>query len=135
MAKETQAAERFGPHGGTPVLGTTRGVAGRQITCVPITNVSTGFDLSSVTYFGGTQWQSRFLRIICDSAFYYFWSDTAPNTDTVDETATGATNQARQADRCPADETREECASGLYLYVKSTVATAVLRISIVDKVD
>ncbi|MBM4443543.1 MAG: hypothetical protein FJ027_24305 [Candidatus Rokubacteria bacterium] len=126
--KEQMAADLRGPFGGTDATADSRGT---QITAVATSGSAQSFDLSSATYFGGTRYQGDFVRIISNQTLFYFWSEQA--SETVDETATAATNRARQCDMLPANTPREEIPAGRYFHAK-TAAAGTVRISITNSV-
>lgn len=126
--KEYMAADVRGPFGGTDATGDSKGT---QIAVISASGSSQSLDMSSSTYFGGTRYQGDFVRIVSSATLYYFWSEQA--SETVDETATGSTNRARQCDMLPANMPREEIPAGRYLHIK-TSASGTVRVSIVNTV-
>jgi hypothetical protein len=126
-APEISAADVVGPKGGTDG---TADPLGTQIAVVSATGSSQSIDLQHANYFGGTRYQSRFVRLIGEGVgVYYFWSNQS--SETVDETATGSTNRASQCDYLPSNTPREEKPAGRYLHLKSSAAGKV-RVSVVQ---
>lgn len=86
--------------------------------------------LSDANHFNSTNYQSRFVRLICDQDIFYYWSNIA--SAVVDDAAVDGTGRGTQGDKLPANTPREEYATGAYIIVKAA-ATGKLRISVVDR--
>lgn len=126
MPTAETAADLRGPYGGDLAKDLTS-----QIAVVLLSAATQVIDLSTATYFNGTHYTDKFLRLISDVQVYYYWSNNA--SAALDETVTGVTSRAQQCDSLPANFPREECPAGQYIVVKGSVGK--LRISITNQVS
>lgn len=79
------------------------------------------YDLSSSTYFNNQKYQSRFVKLVSESAgdIWYFWSSV--NTDSVDKTATDNTS-GHVGGYLASKIERDEVPSGQYLVMQAAQA-------------
>jgi len=126
MPTAETAADLRGPYGGATNKDLTR-----EIAVITTTGSTQQIDLSTSTYFNGSHYQDKFVRIIADVLIYYYWSNN--NSGTLDETAAGASGQTSQCDMLPANTPREECPAGQYFIVKG--AAGKVRICITNQVS
>lgn len=101
-----------------------------RITAIAVTTASAVKDPSDSSHFNSQEYQSRFVRIICDQAVTYFWSNNAAAT--VSDTAVDGTSRGQQGDQLPANTPREEMPTGRYFVAKAAAAGTV-RLCIVDR--
>lgn len=127
MPTAETAADLRGPYGGA-----ANKDGSREIAVVTLNGSSQNIDLSGANYFNSSNYQERFVRLFCDTALVYYWSNSA--SDTVSDTAADGTGQSTQGDALGANERREECPAGRYLVVKGT-NLKLLRLSITNQVS
>lgn len=101
-----------------------------KITAIAVTTASAPVLLSDVNHFNSTNYQTRFVRLICDQDIFYYWSNIPAAV--VDNAAVDGTGRGTQGDKLPANTPREEYATGAYIIVKAASA-GILRISVVDR--
>lgn len=120
------AADLRGPKGGAFHPDGVR----TELSAVNVTTSTQVVDMSDTNHFGGDQYTTRFVRIICDQGIYYYWSNNA--SAVLDETKKDGTNRDQQCDFLPANTPREEVPGGRYFVVKGTAA-ATARLSITNQ--
>lgn len=120
MGAEYQAADLRGPRTGQIVVTTTTGASQE----IDLEHATLGFGTALANIIEG-----KFIRIICGTDMYYYWSGATGGT--VDDTATG--NGATVCDFLPANTPREEKPAGRYLVLKA--AASKVRLSIVETQD
>lgn len=101
-----------------------------RITAIAVGTASAVKDPSDSSHFNSQEYQSRFVRLVCDQAVTYFWSNNA--SAVVSDTAVDGTNRGQQGDQLPANTPREEVPTGRY-FVSKAAAAGTVRISIVDR--